>query len=488
MAAKAIIVGAGIGGIATAIRLAVKGYEVTVFEQNSYPGGKLSQLLVGDYRFDAGPSLFTMPQLVEELFELAGEDSNTHFKFVRKDTACVYFWDDGTVFRAPSDAKAFARQAASTFNTDQVAILDHLQWAEKTYHRVGRIFLEKPLHKPSTWLNWNVAKALMRLPSYKLSSTMHRAHIAALGDPKLVQLFDRYATYNGSNPYKSPGLLSMIPHLEYGIGTYFPKGGMHHITESLFNLAKRVGVKFEFDAEVNQICVSDGFVRGVQVANEQIDADIVVSNMDVSLTYSKLLTSLPRPERTLRQERSSSAIIFYWGMKHDYPTLDLHNIFFSNDYQAEFEHLFGTKTMYHDPTVYVNISSKDCPDDAPDGHSNWFVLVNAPHNTGQNWDEHIAHTRERVFAKLSRVLKREIAKDVVEEAVLDPRTIESKTGSLAGSLYGTSSNSKWSAFLRHRNQHKRIRNLYFVGGSVHPGGGIPLCLNSARIVANLVPS
>lgn len=487
MAAKAVIVGSGIGGIATAIRLAVKGYDVTVFERNSYPGGKLSELTLGDYRFDAGPSLFTMPHLVEELFELSGEEMSPHFQYFKKETTCVYFWDDGTMFRAPAEPKMFAKLAAETFRTDELAIWNHLQWAEKIYNRVGRIFLEKPLHKPSTWLNRHVLTAMMKLPSFKLMSTMHRTHIAALGDPKIVQLFDRYATYNGSDPYQAPGLLSMIPHLEYGIGTFFPKGGMHQITEALFELAKRKGVKFVFDTEVSEITINKGMVRGVKTISGDCSGDLVVSNMDVSLTYSKLIPNQPKPKRTLRQERSSSAIIFYWGMKHNYPELDLHNIFFSNNYEAEFNNMFREKTMYEDPTVYINISSKDNPADAPDGHSNWFVLVNAPQNVGQDWDKNIRLTRERVFQKLSHVLKRNVSADVVEESVLDPRTIESKTGSYTGSLYGTSSNSKWAAFLRHRNQHKRIRNLYFVGGSVHPGGGIPLCLNSARIVANLVP-
>ncbi|RYD91664.1 MAG: phytoene desaturase, partial [Sphingobacteriales bacterium] len=186
------------------------------------------------------------------------------------------------------------------------------------------------------------------------------------------------------------------------------------------------------------------------------------------------------------QERSSSALIFYWGMNKQFPKLDLHNIFFSADYEAEFNDIWQQKIIYHDPTVYLNISSKYKADDAPDGCENWFVMINVPSNSGQDWDSLIKQARQNIIIKLSRLLGKDISAYIKCESILDPQSIESRTSSYQGSLYGTSSNNQFAAFLRHANKSSKINNLYFCGGSVHPGGGIPLCLLSAKIVSDWI--
>ena len=188
----------------------------------------------------------------------------------------------------------------------------------------------------------------------------------------------------------------------------------------------------------------------------------------------------------MKQERSSSALIFYWGIKKTFATLGLHNIFFSEDYKAEFDAMFKQQAIHPDPTVYINISSKMQVSDAPQGCENWFTMINVPNNTGQNWDALIAEARKNIIKKLNKNLGIDLESLIENESILDPRTIESRTSSFRGSLYGTSSNSQFAAFLRHANFSKSIKNLYFVGGSVHPGGGIPLALLSAKIVADMV--
>ncbi|MDX5348304.1 MAG: phytoene desaturase, partial [Hymenobacteraceae bacterium] len=224
----------------------------------------------------------------------------------------------------------------------------------------------------------------------------------------------------------------------------------------------------------------------VQTANATYKADVVVSNMDVVPTYRKLLPHLPAPEQTLQQPRSSSALIYYWGINRLFPQLHLHNIFFSDDYKKEFDHIFKQKSITSDPTVYINITSKYTPADAPAGCENWFVMVNVPHDEGQNWDNLIAVTRETVLNKLSKHLQTDLRQHIATEAVLEPRQIEQQTSSFGGALYGSSSNNKMAAFLRHPNFSSQVTGLYFCGGSVHPGGGIPLCLLSAKIVGDLV--
>jgi phytoene dehydrogenase-like protein len=192
------------------------------------------------------------------------------------------------------------------------------------------------------------------------------------------------------------------------------------------------------------------------------------------------------PEKILVQEKSSSALIFYWGINKQFAELDLHNILFTENYQEEFDHIFNKKTIYNDPTIYVNITSKYKPDDAPAGCENWFLMINTPNNQGQNWDALIFEARKNIISKLNRLLKTDIEKYIVTENILDPRSIESKTSSHLGALYGNASNNRYAAFLRHKNFSSNIKGLYFCGGSVHPGGGIPLCLNSAKIAAGLI--
>lgn len=483
---KAIIIGSGIGGMATAIRLAVQGYQVTVFEKNSYPGGKLSAFEKDGYQFDAGPSLFIQPQNIEELFELANEPIEKYFTYQSVNIACKYFYENGKVVQAFTDPQMFAAEMQEQLNEDPQSLKTYLKRSEKVYEHIGSIFLNHSLHKRKTWLHKRIGKAIASVKASDLFSTLHHHNNKNFTSPEAVQLFNRFATYNGSSPYKAPGMMSLIPHLELNQGTYYPHGGMISITNALYQLAKTKEVSFYFDAPVQRIIHHEGKVRGVVVNNKNIEADIVVTNGDVYLTYNHLLRNQPKAEKLLRQERSSSAVIFYWGIKKTFSQLELHNIFFSKNYQAEFDAIFNKKLVYSDPTVYVNITSKLESSQAPAGKENWFVMVNAPANTGQKWDVIKEQLKTVVTEKLSRILGEDINALIETEETLDPVLIEEKTGSHMGSLYGTSSNSKMAAFLRHPNFNSTIGGLYFCGGSVHPGGGIPLCLKSAKIVSDLV--
>lgn len=482
------IIGSGIAGIASAIRLAQKGYEVHIHEANDYPGGKLSEFRLGDYRFDAGPSLFTLPQHVEDLFRLCGENPEEHFPYFKKDESCRYFWEDGKRLIAHSDPQKFAEEAESALGEPVQNTLDHLALAKKQYHATAGFFLERSLHRLRTYLRPAIFKTLAALPSLGLTQTMDRIHRRRFETTHMVQLFNRYATFNGSSPYRAPGTLCMIPHLEFGVGTFLPKRGMVDITHSLVALALRQGVQLHLSQPVQRIHYEGKRATGIALhSGAQFAADLVVCNMDVTPTYRRLLPGLSAPEATLSAERSSSACIFYWGMDRSFPELDLHNILFSAHYAQEFEALFESKTLIDDPTVYINITSKDVPDDAPKGGENWFVMINAPADAGQDWEALRAQGRAAILAKIQRVLGVDVAAHIVEEDYLDPRRIESRTSSDRGALYGSSSNTAMAAFLRHPN-HGPLKNLYFCGGSAHPGGGIPLCLLSARIVGEMVPA
>ena len=483
---KAIVIGAGIAGLATSIRLQNQGFTVSVYESNSYPGGKLSQMSHKGYRFDCGPSLFTMPQFVEELFTLSDKKSSAYFSYQKKDIVCKYFFEDQTQFTAYGELDRYAVEAEKVFNVRQETIKKYFRNSKKKYDLTSNLFLQKSLHKLDTYLSKDTIKAISRLNSLDIDKNLNQVNKKSFKDPKLVQLFNRYATYNGSSPYQTPGIMSMIPHLEQYFGTFFPKGGMYSITKSLYELAQNIGVQFFFNQTVEAITVVNKKTEGVVVDGKTESADIVVSNMDIVPTYRKLLKNQKAPEKTLAQPRSSSALIFYWGIKKKFDQLDLHNIFFTQDYKREFDMIFNQDTITNDPTIYVNITSKNEPTDAPKGCENWFVMINVPGNTGQHWDILVEQARTNCLQKISRILQTDIEPFIEFEDVLDPRSIENKTQSYQGSLYGSSSNNKFAAFLRHPNFSQHIKNLFFCGGSVHPGGGIPLCLLSGKIVSDLI--
>jgi phytoene desaturase len=317
---------------------------------------------------------------------------------------------------------------------------------------------------------------------------MHQANSSFFKDTKTIQIFDRYATYNGSNPFLAPATLNIIQHVEYNLGGYICEGGMYKIPESLYKAAVNKDVKFHMSTAVNKILHKDNKVTGIETSSGIDYFDIVVSNADVNFTYDKLLNdkSSRQAKRYARMEKSSSAIVFYWGISREFPELEIHNILFSDNYTEEFDDIFTKKTIPADPTVYIYISSKFNKDDAPEGSENWFVMINVPADNNHDWDKLIVSAREKVINKISTVLKVNIDDYITFEEHLTPDAIERTTGSSKGSLYGISSNNKMAAFLRQQNRSRQYRGLYFCGGSAHPGGGIPLVVLSAKITADLI--
>ncbi|MBC7887750.1 MAG: phytoene desaturase [Ferruginibacter sp.] len=483
---KCVVIGSGIAGIAAAIRMRNKGYSVEVYEANSFAGGKLSTESSKGYRFDMGPSVFTMPAYVDELFELSGKDPREYFNYTALNPVYHYFFEDGTILDAFHDKEQFAAEMAGKTIDTKAAILQYLDKAEAIYHLTADVFLHNSLHRFKNYFTRQVAKGIWNFGKIGAFDTMNGANEKAFKDPRLVQVFNRYATYNGSSPYLSPATLNVIPYVEIVKGAYYPVGGMYSITSALVKLAKEIGVQFHFSSPVREIVVNNRKATGIRTDGAILQFDVVISNMDIYNSYQKLMPSVKKPLKILNQPKSSSGIIFYWGIKKVFHQLGLHNIFFSENYREEFETIFSKKTIYNDPTIYLNITSKYTPLDAPPGCENWFTFINVPNNSGQDWDQLIGEARKNIVQKINRLLKSDIEPMIETEMVFDPRVIESRTSSAFGAIYGNSSNNKFAAFLRHANFSKEIKNLYFCGGSVHPGPSIPLCLLSAKIATGLI--
>lgn len=479
---RAIVVGAGIAGLASAIRLLHLGFEVEVFEQNETYGGKMGEWSKNGYRFDTGPSLFTMPHFVDEVLEL-GNNSGSNFAYTKLDVVCNYYWDDGTNLKAYADQGKLEDEFEKVLGEPKQNIRTFLAKSKQKYNITNHVFLEKSLHRLSTYLNLKTLKSFIQLPKVQIFKYMNAENETAFVNPKSTQFFNRYATYNGSNPYEAPATLNVIPHYEFGFGAFFPKNGMRSIATNLFTRAKDLGATFHFNYAVTRVeKITDGFRL-----NKEHYSDLVFCNMDVAAASKGPFSGLI-PVKRKSYEPSSSALIFYWGVNRKFPALDVHNVFFSRDYKKEFDTLFKQHSLADDLTVYVHISSKIKSNDAPEYGENWFVMVNAPAVQNQNWDELIPQARASILAKLSKHLEVDIEELIEVEHMLTPRAIFQNTSSYKGALYGSSSNNRLAAFLRQPNFSKKTKGLYFCGGSVHPGGGIPLCLLSAKIATDKVKS
>ncbi len=481
---KAAIIGSGIGGLATAVQLAKRGYEVHVFEKNHTYGGKMSEFNLGNYRFDGGPSLFTMPHFVTEILD---KDLLQEFEIIQLHHICHYFFSNGQSFQANASKEQFISDAAIQFNEPEKNIRQFLNKAEKIYNITAPVFLQSSLHKLNTYICKSGLYGILNLWRIDMFRSMNQSIESNFNNKNLIQLFNRYATYNGSNPYIAPATLNVISHLEFHYGAYLPKKGMRQIADILHKQAVRNGVSFHFNTEISHIQKSKNQLHNIVCTDGQLyNSDIFVSNVDAKLFYSKLL-KVNVPQKIKKAENSSSALIFYWGIKRQFPELDVHNILFSNNYESEFDAIFNTKTVQDDPTVYINITSKKINSDAPTGCENWFVMINAPYNDGQDWELFRRKARANIIQKINKTLHTNIEELIEEETYLDPVLIENNTGSNKGSLYGSSSNHRMSAFFRQSNFSNEFKNLYFCGGSVHPGGGIPLCMLSAKIISDIVP-
>ena len=481
------IIGAGLGGLATAIRLAKRGYGVHLFEQHERAGGKASTLRLGGYRFDTGPSLFTMRDVFDELFEDAGTTLEDQITLRPLDPICSYYYPDGSLLRAWSNQEQFAKEIEERTLDSAETLRSYLAYCRRIYDSAGELFLRNSLHEPATYLQAKVIRELLRPWRSDPLRTVHQANDACFRDPKLVQLFDRYATYNGSDPFRAPATLNIIPYVEHCLGAFGVEGGIYSIVQSLERLAAGLGVHFHYSSPVERITLSRGRVRSITTGGRELKFDIVVSNADVAQMHRLLSNGSPAPRgASSKAQASSSAILFLWGMTKTFPELDLHSVFFCDDYRSEFGDIFDRGVTPRDPTVYLHISSKVSPADAPPGGENWFLLVNAPPNQGQDWAREVERLRPRVMERVGRALGSNLPDLIAVERVLTPVDIEALTGSERGSLYGVASNSRMSAFRRHPNRVPGISGLYACGGSAHPGGGMPLVLLSAKITVDLI--
>jgi len=480
------VIGAGLGGLSAAIRLAARGYSVSVFEKNDMPGGKMGQVQLGGFRFDSGPSVLTMPFVLKDLFAEAGLDYKDRINLVKPNPSCRYFFADNSSLDVPARPTQIA-DIFETFSSGSGRDVERfLTYSADLYKKTADMFLFKAIHERNRLASLPVLKSLPALARIDAFSSVHKKLTTFFNDQRLQQLFGRYTTYNGSDPYQAPATLNVIPYVELVMGAWYIKGGMYRLAKALEKAAYRLGVAFHYNSNVEKILHHDNRIHGLQADGEKLYYDAVVCNADVADTARHLLDDQSSFRKKIdKMEPSLSGLVFLWGIKKQHAELTHHNIIFSADYKEEFRKLFREKTMPADPTIYIAITSKSDPDDAPVGNENWFTMVNAPY-INKKFDGHSSEAiRQTILEKLKRH-GLNVEQDIVREAVLTPAMFKERFGANAGSIYGFSSNSRYSAFMRPANRYKKIKGLYFAGGSAHPGGGIPLVLLSGKHAADLL--
>lgn len=483
------VIGAGLGGLAAAALFARQGYRVTVFEKNTTPGGKMQEIRSGKYRFDTGPSLLTLPFILEKLFQSCGQNLSGFLELVRPEPLCRYFYPDDKRFDSFSNPDDALREVGKVFPEDLENYQNFLHYSEDLYRRISEAYLMNPLYDLSDLRHLRITD-FARIDAFTtVAGRINRSFTT----PHLQQFFQRFSTYTGSSPWQVPATLNVIPHVELTLGGYYVKGGLYKIAKSLFQLAKGLGVSFRFQQEVVSLVVSDRdkTISGLNLSDgTTVPADLVVANSDATDTVVNLLPGDALPERTKTRfasvEPSCSGFIMMLGCKAEWNQLRHHNIFFSSSYEKEFRDIFRRKRLPENPTIYVANTSFTDRNDAPEGSSNLFVLVNAPYmDQSHDWKSLKKQYGGFIIRELEKRGLTRLEQSIEFRKTLTPLDFFKRYGSNKGSIYGTSSNGRMAAFMRPRNKFKGIRNLYMVGGSTHPGGGIPLVIQSAFNAAEL---
>lgn len=482
-----IVIGAGIGGLTAAIRLAAAGQQVTVLEANAQVGGKMYEYTSDGFRWDTGPSVITMRHVFEEVFADAGRAMSEYLTLLPVEPLTRYFYPDGVVLNASRDLSQMMGEIERIEPRDVEGYLAYLAYAARIHRITGPAFI---YDEPPT-LQRILRTPLRDMPAVDPLRTMDGAIRSYVHSPHLRQMLGRFGTYVGGNPFTSPATLNVIAHVELTGGVWYPQGGIYAIARALEKLALELGVQIVTNARVTRIGVEDGCVHEVWTENgDRLIADAVIANVDVAHVYERLLTpgsvSQERINALTQAEPSGSGFLMLLGIEGEYPRLAHHNILFSSDYKREFDDIFARGVPPEEPTVYISITSKTDPDHAPPGHENWFVMVNAPaHDERFDWLRGRSIMRERVLRQLA-AFGFDIRSSIRSERVITPPDLERMSGARRGALYGQSSNDRLSALRRPHNRSRDVRSLYFAGGTTHPGGGVPMVVLSGKVAAKML--
>ncbi len=490
---EVVVIGAGVGGLAAAIGLASRGVRVTVLERNANVGGKLNVWESGGFRFDTGPHVLTMLWALDEVFQSAGRRISDVLDLVRLDTVCRYHFPNGATLDAPGDPEDAAQAIREFAPGEEAGFRRFLDYARQVSEATTEPFLRQDfgasVRSVPSPAQWGQLTSFLALKPWRTLRDVVQAHFT---DPRLRQVFELYALYSGSHPARASGIFATVADVQWREGTFYVRGGLYQLAEALRDAAESLGVRFRTSAQVQEIIVKNGRARGVETwCGNRLFADAVVCNADALGAMTALVPHNARRRwtdgRVQKIEPSTSAFLLLLGVQGEYPQLAHHNSFLAADGEAEFSAIFGTQTPAEDPTIGVACQSVTDPTKAPPGCSNLFVMTNPPALSSDfEWRTEAPRYRNLVLAKLERMGLTDLRRRIVVEQRWTPLDLESRYGAYRGAIYGLSSNGWRQGFLRPPQVSPDVQGLYFVGGSTHPGGGVPLCALSGTNAAKRI--
>ena len=483
MKQKALIIGGGIGGLATACLLAKKGFDVELVEKNEKIGGRANIFEEKGFVFDMGPSWYLMPDVFEHFFDLMGEKIQDHLELQKLTPSYrIFFKDEGKVLDLNSNVEEDKKLFESLEQGSGAKLEEYLALSKMQYEIAIKDFMYKNYDSVFDFFNKRVMTEGRKLSVLSAMNT----YVGKFFKSKIVQKIMQYQlVFLGSSPYNTPALYNIMSHIDFNMGVFYPKGGIYKIIEALGTIAQKNGVKIRTSAPVKQIIIKDKKATGIELENgEVISADLVISNADIEHTETKLL---PEDSRSLKEKywkkrtMAPSAFIMYIGMKDQVPSLTHHNLIFSKDWEKNFSQIFDKPQWPEDPSLYVCCPSKTDPTVAPQGKENLFVLV--PIASGLEYDEaSLAMYKDKILSTMEKEMNIPNFKNRIEYMrVYSVKDFAKDYNAYKGSALGLAHTLMQTAFFRPNNRSKKVNNLYYVGAGTNPGIGMPICLISAEL-------
>jgi phytoene desaturase len=484
----AVVIGAGIGGIAAAARLARNGFQVTVVEKTAGPGGRCNQILRDGHRFDVGPTLLLMLEVFAETYAALGERIEDHLDLQRIDPTYTVHFADGLSLQLTADMLKMQQQLDAVEVNAFDGYLRYMAEGNKHY----RVSLEKFVGRNFYNIFEYLSPANLPLLFQLKALTKHYDNIGSyFDDPRLKAAFTFQNMYLGLSPYDAPATYSLLQYTELAGGVWYPMGGIYRVIETLTAIAEKLGVRFLYNTPAKRFQVEGDRVTGVELGDGSIlSADLFLGNADLPYIYEELLSDKAETKRLGKQKFTCSTIMFYWGVDKQYPEIGFHNVFLAGDYKNSFDRIFKDHTLPDEPSFYIHAPARIDPASAPEGQETLYVLVPVSHldeSNYQDWDALVARARETVFERLASQLGiSDLRQHIKFEIAYTPLDWEEQFNLVKGAAFGLSHNFTQVGYLRPRNRHSRFKNLYFAGASTHPGTGLPIVLLSAKLTTERI--
>jgi phytoene desaturase len=485
----AVIVGAGIGGLSAAARLAHDGWKVTIFEKEPLIGGRAYRINQDGYRFDTGPTILMMLDVFYETFSYCGKNFDDYIDLKQLEPNYQVFFPDGEKIEVSSNLPRFTQELARIDAKAPEQFHRFFSDTAKIYRLARNKFIDRNFDKLTDFIDLRAGIQLLRGRGL---SRLYNFVSRYFTDSRLRQLFSFQSMYLGVTPHEAPAVYSLVSYMETGLGIWYPKGGMYALTEAFGVLCRDLGVEIKTNTQVDKIEIQDGKTIGVRLGNgKKIMADAVVSNADLTYSYRELVESKHRrsyPNKKISNlKQASSALLFFWGVAEELDGLLHHNVYFSDDFKLNLDEIFKHKVLPEDPAFYLYIPTKTDPSLAPKNKHVVYVLVPVPNlDSDINWDNATKKVKARVLERMKTVLGHDIKNNIETESIFTPEDFLNKFNLTDGSAFGLSHYFFQSGYFRPHNVSRDVDGLYFVGASTYPGSGVPMVTLSGKLVAERI--